>query len=112
MKRYAIPLLCCLLLSAVFAYAQGDAGWQTAQVVSFEKVPADEQHPEKADRYNVAMRMYGAVYLCHASGPITTFMGWAPGKQFPAQLDEKNKIMLVKSPNGETVELRIQKKKQ
>ena len=71
-----------------------------------------QQHPENADRYNVAMRMNGAVYLCHASGPVSTFMGWAPGKQFPAQLDEKNKIMMVKSPNGETVELRIQKKKQ
>jgi hypothetical protein len=113
MKNWAVALTFCIALGAVFAFAQGtDEGYQTAQVVSFEKVPANEQHPENADRYKVAMRMNGAVYLCQASGPISTFMGWAPNKEFPAKLDEKNKLMLVKSPNGQVVELKIQKKKQ
>jgi len=74
-------------------------------------VPANEQHPENADKYKVAMRMNGVVYLCRASGPISTFMGWSPGKEFPAKLNEKDKIILVKSPSGELVELNIQSKR-
>jgi hypothetical protein len=112
MKTRSIALACCLCIAAVLAYAQNpDEGFQTAQVVSFEKAAQNEQHPESADHYKIAMRMNGAVYVCRAEGPITDFMGWAPGKQFPAKLDEKEKIMLVKSPSGNTVQLNVTSKK-
>jgi len=110
MKTRSIALACCISIAAVLAYAQ-DEGFQTAQVVSFEKVGQNEQHPESADRYKIAMRMNGAVYVCKAEGPITDFMGWSPGKQFPAKLDEKEKTMLVKSPSGNTVQLNVTSKK-
>ncbi len=109
--RLVVALTCCVMLAAMLAYAQIDEGFQPAQVVSFEKVPANEQHPENADRYKIAMRMGGTVYLGTTSGPITTFMGWAPGKEFPAKLADK-KTMLVKSPNGQVVQLNITKTKQ
>ena len=109
MKTRSVVALCCIALIAALAYAQGgDEGYQSAQVVSFEKVPADEQHPENADHYRVAMRLAGVVYLCSTSGPITTFMGWSPGKEFPAKLADK-KTMLVKSPNVQVVQLNIKK---
>ena len=109
MKKRSAVVLCYLALIAGLAYAQGgDEGYQPAQVVSFEKVPASEQHPENADHYKVAMRLGGVVYLCSTSGPITTFMGWSPGKEFPAKLADK-KTMLVKSPNGQVVQLNIKK---
>ena len=110
MKTRSIALACCVTLAALFAYAQ-DEGFQTAQVVSFEKVAQNEQHAESADHYKIAMRMNGVVYICKAEGPITDFMGWAPGKQFPAQVDGKEKTMLVKSPSGNTVQLNITSKK-
>ena len=109
MKIRSIALICCLSMAAMLAaYAQMD---QTAQVVSFEKVAQNEQHAESADHYKIAMRMNGAIYICKAEGPITDFMGWAPGKQFPAQLDAKEKIMMVKSPSGNTVQLNVTSKK-
>jgi hypothetical protein len=112
MKARSIALACCLAMTAALAYAQNpDEGFQTAQVVSFEKVAQNEQHAESADHYKIAMRMNGAVYICKAEGPITDFMGWAPGKQFPAQLDAKEKTMLVKSPSGNTVQLNVTSKK-
>ena len=112
MKTCLVALTCCFALAAVLAYAQNaDEGFQTAQVVSFEKVAQNEQHPESADHYKIAMRMNGAVYVCKAEGPITDFMGWSPGKQFPAKLDAKEKIMMVKSPSGNTVQLNVQSKK-
>ena len=112
MNTRSITLACCLSIAAVLAYAQSpDEGFQTAQVVSFEKAAQNEQHPESADHYKIAMRMNGVVYICKAEGPITDFMGWAPGKQFPAQVDAKEKIMLVKSPSGNTVQLNITSKK-
>jgi len=107
MKIRAAALLCCLAMVAMFAYAQGDEGYQSATVVSFEKVPANEQHPENADQYKIAMRMAGTLYLCQASGPIADFMGWAPNKEFPAKLINNDKAMLVKSPNGQIVQLNI-----
>lgn len=108
--RFAVALTCCIMLAAIVAYAQGDEGYQPAQIVSFEKVPSNEQHPENADHYKVAMRMGGAVYLCTTSGPIATFMSWSPGKEFPAKLDGK-KTMLVKTPDGQVVQLTINKVK-
>ncbi len=112
MKIRSIALACSISLTAMLAaYAQTDAGFQTAQVVSFEKVAQNEQHAESADHYKIAMRMNGAVYICKAEGPITDFMGWAPGKQFPAQLDAKEKIMTVKSPSGNNVQLNVTSKK-
>lgn len=109
LRSTAIALAFCLSLAALFAFAQD--GFQTAQVVSFEKVAQNEQHAESADHYKIAMRMNGVVYICKAEGPITDFMGWAPGKQFPAQLDAKEKVMLVKSPSGNTVQLNVTSKK-
>ena len=109
MKLRSVVLLACIVLGAFFAYAQNlDPGYQPAQVVTFEKVPADEQHPENTDHYRVSMRLAGLVYLCSTSGPISTFMGWAPGKEFPAKILDKN-TMLVQSPNGQTVQLNIKK---
>ncbi len=110
MKTRSVALACCISIAALFAYAQ-DESFQTAQVVSFEKVAQNEQHAESADHYKIAMRMNGIVYICKAEGPITDFMGWAPGKQFPAQLDAKEKIMMVKSPSGNTVQLNVTSKK-
>jgi hypothetical protein len=48
--------------------------------------------------------------LCTTSGPIATFMNWSPGKEFPAKLDGK-KTMLVKTPDGQVVQLTINKVK-
>ena len=110
MKTRSVILACCLGITAILAYAQ-NPDVQTAQVVSFEKVAQNEQHPESADHYKIAMRMNGAVYVCKAEGPITDFMGWAPGKEFPAQLDAKEKVMMVKSPSGNTVQLNVTSKK-
>lgn len=102
-------LFVCIATAALAAYAQNmDPGYQPAQIVTFEKVPANEQHPENTDHYRVSMRMNGLVYLCSTSGPISTFMGWSPGKEFPAKLVDKN-TMLVQSPNGQTVQMNIKK---
>ena len=65
-----------------------------ARVVSIDKVPADAQHPENADRYKISMRLGDTVYSCHASGPAAVFLDWSPGKEFPAQLN--GKILQVK----------------
>lgn len=110
MKIRSAVLLACVIGTAVLvANAQNmDPGYQPAQVVTFEKVPANEQHPENTDHYRVSMRMAGLVYLCSTEGPISTFMGWAPGKEFPAKILDKN-TMLVQSPNGQTVQLNIKK---
>ncbi len=112
MRTRLVGLLCCIAMAAALAYAQGaDEGYQMARVVSIERVAASEQHPENADRYKIAMRMGGMVYIGHASGPVATFMDWTEGKEFPAKLTPDSKVLLVKSPNGQIVELGIDKKR-
>jgi hypothetical protein len=101
-------VLCCIAIAATLAWTQ-DAGFQTATVVSIEQVAADAQHPENSDRYKISMRMGDALYMCHSSGHASVFMDWTRGKEFPAQLN--GKILLVKVPGGQTVELNVVGKK-
>ena len=108
MKKYLVALLCCVAMAATVAYAQGaDEGYQTATVVSIEKVAVSAQHPENGDQYKIFMRMAGTVYGCRASAPAAVFIDWSPGKEYPAQLN--GKLLLVKGPGGQ-VELNIFKK--
>jgi hypothetical protein len=105
-----IALLCCVATFAMLAYAQSaDEGYQMARVVSFERFAANAQHPEDSDRYKISMRLDNTVYSCHGSGPAAVFIDWSAGKEFPAKLN--GKILLVKSPNGQVVELNIVGKK-
>src|ERR1700683_5452579 len=109
MKTRTIALFCCIAMSAL-AYGQSaDEGFQTATVVSIEKLAADAQHMEKGDQFKISMSMGGAVYLCKVSAPAATFMEWTSGKEFPAR--ENGKILEVKNKNGQMVELNIAKKK-
>jgi len=110
MKRRAIAMLGCITLAAVFAFAQGgDEGFQTATVVSIEKLAADAQHMEKGDQFKISMSMGGVLYMCKVSAPAAQFMDWTRGKEFPAR--ENDKVLLVKNKNGQIVELNIAKKK-
>jgi len=80
-----------------------------ARVVSIDKVPADAQHPENADRYKISMRLGDTVYSCHASGSAAVFIDWSPGKEFPAQLN--GKVLQVKNKDGQLVEMTVVGKK-
>jgi hypothetical protein len=97
-------------MTAMLAYAQGaDEGYLTARVVAFERVAAEAQHMDNADRYKISMRMGDTVYACRASAPAAVFIDWTIGKEFPAKLN--GKVLLVKNPNGQLVELNIVGKK-
>ncbi len=110
MKTCAIALACCVTMAAVLAYAQNaDEGYQMARVVSFEKLAANEQHPEDADRYKIAMRLGETLYICQARGSAATFLDWSPNKEFPAKVN--NKILLVKNFNGQVIEMTILSRK-
>ncbi len=110
MKTHLGVLLCCIAMAAMLAYAQGaDEGYQMARVVSFERLAANAQHMEDSDRYKISMRMGDTIYLCHASAPTAVFIDWSTGKEFPAKLN--GKMLLVKNPNGEIVDLNIVGKK-
>ncbi len=110
MMKLWIVLMCFITLAAMLAHAQGmDEGFQMATVVSIDRVPADAQHPENADRYKIAMRLGNTIYSCHANGGPAVFLGWSPGKEFPAKLNDK--VLQVKSPNGQIVDLNIVGKK-
>lgn len=110
MKKCWIVLTCFVAMTAMFAYAQSaDEGYQMATVVSIDKVPADAQHPENAGRYKISMRLGNTVYSCHANGGPAVFLDWSPGKQFPARLNDK--VLQVKGPNGQVVDLNIVGKK-
>jgi hypothetical protein len=103
-------LVCFVAMAATLAYGQSaDEGYQPATVVSINRVPADAQHPENADRYKISMRLGNTIYSCHANGSPTVFVGWSPGKEFPAKLD--GKVVQVKSLNGQVVDLNIVGKK-
>ncbi|MDR3747722.1 MAG: hypothetical protein P4M04_06170 [Acidobacteriota bacterium] len=110
MKRCLVALTCCITLATTFAFAQGaDEGYQMARVVAFEKVSANAQHMENSDQYKISMRLGDTVYACRASGPAANFLDWHEGKEFPANLN--GKVLLVKSPNGQVVELTVVGKK-
>lgn len=109
MKKWAVALF-CVAVAAVLACAQGaEEGYQPATVVSIEKLAANAQHPEYGDRYKISMRLVDTLYLCEGSGATSVFMDWTRGKEFPAKVN--GKALLVKNPNGQTVELKIVGKK-
>ena len=110
MKTCLVAILCCITMVGMIAYAQSaDDGYQTATVISIEKLAADAQHMEKGDQFKISMSMGGAIYLCKVSAPAATFMDWTSGKEFPAK--EDGRVLLVRNKNGQTVELNIAKKK-
>ena len=110
MKTWSIALSCCIAMAAMLAYAQSaDEGYQMARVVAFERAAADAQHMENSDRYKISMRLGDTLYVCHANAPTATFIDWSTGKQFPAKLN--GKVLLVKNPDGQVVELNIVSKK-
>jgi hypothetical protein len=100
-------------MAAMLAYAQAaDEGYQTAKVVAFERLAAEAQHMADSDRYKISMRMADTVYACRASAPASVFLDWTTGKEFPAKITGKDgKVLLVKNPNGQVVELTITGKK-
>lgn len=108
MKTLMVAILCCVVMGTVLASAQDAEGFQTATVISIEKLAADAQHMEKGDQFKISMSMGSAVYLCKVSAPSATFMEWTSGKEFPAK--ENGKVLLVKNKNGQMVELNIAKK--
>jgi len=106
----SVVLLCFMAMAVMLAYTQGaDEGFQMARVVAFDRVAANAQHMENSDNYKISMNLGGTVYSCRGSGPASTFIDWSPGKEFPAKLN--GKTLLVKSPNGQVVELNIVGKK-
>ena len=110
MKRFAILLSICLALASIAAYAQ-DEGFQNATVVAFERAANDAQHPEKADNYNISMRLGDIIYKCHANAPVTVFNDWTINKQLPARVSPNGKTMQVKNFDGQMIELNIVGKK-
>jgi hypothetical protein len=110
MKRWLGALSCCIAMAAMLAYAQSpDEGYQTATVVAIEKLAANAQHMEDSGGYKISMRLGDTVYICRSSGPAAAFIDWAPGKEFPAKVN--GKVLLVKNPNGQILELNITGKK-
>jgi len=110
MKTSLLALLCCITMAVMLAYGQSaDEGYQMARVVSFERVAANAQHMENSDNYKISMHLGDTVYACRGSGPASVFIDWSAGKEFPAKLN--GKVLLVKSPNGQIVDLTIVGKK-
>lgn len=108
MKKYMIAMACCITMAAMLAYAQDD-GFQMATVATIEKLANDGKSSGDLDRYKISMRMGDVVYVCRANAPASNFMEWVSGKQFPAK--ESGKLLLVKNPNGQIVQLDIASKK-
>jgi hypothetical protein len=101
-----------MMATAALVYAQGmDEGFEMARVVAFDHVAANAQHMESSDQYKMSMRIGDTVYSCMGSGPASTFIDWSINKEFPARLENNNKTMLVKSPNGQVVHLTVKGKK-
>jgi hypothetical protein len=113
MKTCLVALSCCITMAAMLAYGQSaDEGYQPARVVAFERVAANAQHMENSDEYKISMRLENTIYVCRASAPAATFIDWTTGKEFPAKLDVPNgKLLLVKNPDGQIVELNIVRRK-
>ena len=110
MKTRSVVLLCCLTLAAVFAYAQG-AGFQTAKVISVERVAADAKHMENSDNYKISMRIADTIYKCTINAPAATFMSWTNGKEYPARV-VNDKTLEAKNTDGQLLEFKITGKKQ
>lgn len=110
MKTRLVVLSCCITMAAMLANAQSaDEGYQTARVLAIEKLAANAQHMEDSGGYKISMRLGDTVYVCRSGGPAAAFIDWAPGKEFPAKLN--GKVLLVKNPNGQVLELNIVGKK-
>jgi len=109
MKKYLVAVSCCIAMAAVLAYGQGDEGYQTARLVSIDKIAADAQHMESSGGYKISMSMGPTLFLCRSNGPAAAFIDWSPGKEYPAKVN--GKVMQVKNPNGQIVELNILKQK-
>jgi len=110
MKTRWLAVMCCIALAAMLAHAQNaDEGYQTARVLAIEKLAANAQHMESSGGYKISMRLADTIYICHSSGPAAAFINWAPGKEFPAKLNDK--VLLVKNPDGQVLELNITGKK-
>ena len=107
MKRLLI--LCCIATVAALVVAQTDEGYQVGRVIAFERVPADAQHPEKADSYKMSIRVGDVIYNCKANAPVTVFNDWTTGKEFPTRVNPKT--LMVKNFDGHDVELTIVNKK-
>ncbi len=109
MKISLVALSCCITMAAMLAYAQSpDEGYQPARVVAFERVAANAQHMAGSDDYKISMRLENTIYACRANAPAATFIDWTTGKEFPAKLNAPNgKVLLVKNPDGQVVELNI-----
>ena len=108
-KKWSVVLF-GLFLAATLACAQGaEEGFQTATVVSIEKLAANAQHHELGDRYKISMRLGETLYLCQVSGHTSILMDWTRGKEFPARVNDK--VLQVKAQNGETIDLNITGKK-
>ena len=94
----------------MLAYAQNaDESYQTARVLAIEKLAANAQHMGDSGGYKISMRMTDTIYTCRSGGPAAAFIDWAPGKEFPAKLN--GKVLLVKNPDGQVLELNIVGKK-
>jgi hypothetical protein len=103
-------LLCCITMTAMLAYGQGaDEGYQMARVVAFERIAANAQNMANSDQYKISMRLGDMVYNCRGSGSAATFIDWTTGKEFPTKLT--GKMLQVKNPDGQIVELNILGKK-
>jgi hypothetical protein len=110
MKKYLVALSCCIAMAAMLAYGQSaDDSSQMARVVAIEKIAADAQHMESSGGYKISMGIGNTIYNCRSNGPASAFIDWAPGKEFPARIN--GKVMQVKNPNGQIVELNILKQK-
>ena len=109
MKTGLLAVSCCIALAAMLAYAQSaDEGYQPARVVAFERVAANAQHMAGSDDYKISMRLGDTVYACRVNAPAATFIDWTTGKEFPAKVNVPNgKVLLVKNPDGQVVELNI-----
>jgi hypothetical protein len=110
MKLRFAAVACGMAMIAAVAFAQNtDAGYQSATVISIEKLAADAQHPENGDQFKIAMRMADTIYLCRSSAPSAAFLDWSSGKQFPARLN--GKVLEVKNFDGQMLQLNITGKK-
>ena len=98
MRKY-LTVVSLVLWIALTSVAQD--GYQPARVVAFEKVASSPQHPENADKYKMSMQVGEIFYKCEARGPVSVFNDWTTGKEYPARIDEKAKMMQVKGPGGD-----------
>ena len=82
MKKRWVAGLCLITMMAVLAIAQDD-GYQPGMIVAFERAPADAQHMENEDYYNVSMKFGDTVYKCRTSGPAPRSSTGASTSSFP-----------------------------